>query len=66
MLINSQEMTSAAPHDSQSLDNLLTEKDKDQVLYADSVYVGQKETIVFLHYRISKGSGHNRNNQLCI
>ena len=44
-LIISQETTSAAPHDSQSLDSLLTEEDKSQELYADSAYVGQEETL---------------------
>ncbi len=34
-----------APHDSQSLDNLLTEKDRSQELFADSAYVGQEETL---------------------
>ncbi len=44
-LIISQETTSAAPHDSQLLDNLLTEKDRGQELFADSAYVGQEETL---------------------
>lgn len=44
-LIISHETTSAAPHDSQLLDNLLTEKDKGQELFADSAYVGQEETL---------------------
>ena len=44
-LIISQETTSAKPHDSKSLDNLLDEKDKGQELYADSAYVGKEETL---------------------
>jgi len=40
-------VTDASVHDSQALDELLTEKDKGQELYADSAYVGikQEETI---------------------
>lgn len=44
-LIISQETTTASSHDSQSLDNLFTEKDKGQNLYADSAYVGQGEIL---------------------
>jgi IS5 family transposase len=39
-LIDSYKVTSAKVHDSQPLENLLTEQDSHQKLYADSAYVG--------------------------
>ena len=36
-------VTSANVHDSQMLDNLIDEKDKDENLYADSAYTGQEQ-----------------------
>jgi IS5 family transposase len=36
-------VTDASVHDSQALDNLLNEKDKEQELYADSAYTGEKQ-----------------------
>jgi len=36
-------VTDASVHDSQPLDNLLTEKDNNQGLYADSAYTGEKQ-----------------------
>ena len=40
-LIVSYGVTSASPHDSQELDNLLTDSDKGEALYADSAYSGE-------------------------
>ena len=36
-------VTSANVHDSQMLDNLIDDKDKDENLYADSAYTGQEQ-----------------------
>jgi len=44
-LIKSFHVTDAGVHDSQALDNLLDDKDKDKELYADSAYVGQEEIL---------------------
>jgi len=44
-LIDSYQVTDASVHDSQTVDALLEEKDKDQELYADSAYVGQEDTL---------------------
>jgi transposase, IS5 family len=46
-IITKFKVTDASVHDSQALDNLLDEKDKDQDLYADGAYTGakQEETI---------------------
>lgn len=44
-LINSYQVTDASVHDSQTVDSLLTEKDKGQELYADSAYVGQEDVL---------------------
>ena len=38
-------VTDASVHDSQTVDDLLEEKDKGQELYADSAYVGQEDTL---------------------
>lgn len=45
-LIDNYAVTDASVHDSQTIDELLTEKDKLQELYADSAYVGQEEVLV--------------------
>jgi IS5 family transposase len=42
-LIVKYEVTDASVHDSQTLENLLDEKDEDEDLYADSAYSGQKQ-----------------------
>jgi len=39
-------------HDSQVLDDLLTEKDKDQELYADSAYTGEKQEETIKKYEM--------------
>jgi IS5 family transposase len=44
-LIDTYKVTDASVHDSQTVDDLLDEKDKGQELYADSAYVGQEETL---------------------
>ena len=41
-LIEEYEVTSASEHDSQAMEDLLTENDKGQPLYADSAYTGEK------------------------
>jgi IS5 family transposase len=40
-------VTDASVHDSQAVDELLTEKDKDQPLYADSAYGGEEQQKVY-------------------
>jgi IS5 family transposase len=40
---NTYTVTDAAVHDSQALDKLLTKKDKDQDLHADSAYTGEEQ-----------------------
>ena len=42
-LINKYAVTDASVHDSQMLDELLTEQDKGQELYADSAYIGKRQ-----------------------
>ena len=44
-LIDDYTVTAANVHDSQTLEILLTKKDKGQNLYGDAAYVGQEETI---------------------
>jgi IS5 family transposase len=44
-LIDTYTVTDASVHDSQTVDTLLNQKDKDQELYADSAYVGQEEIL---------------------
>ncbi len=46
-LIKEYEVTSASVHDSQAIENLLTEKDEGQVLYADSAYDGKDQEKVY-------------------
>ena len=41
--INTYTITDASVHDSQALDDLLTEKDKEQDLHADSAYTGEEQ-----------------------
>lgn len=52
-LIDTYLVTDASVHDSQTIDDLLDEKDKDQEFYADSAYVGQ-EDILEKHQVIDK------------
>ena len=40
-------VTDASVHDSQAIENLLTEKDKGQPLYADSAYTGEEQEKVY-------------------
>jgi transposase, IS5 family len=42
-LIEEYSVTDASVHDSQAIEGLLTEKDEDQPLYADSAYTGEKQ-----------------------
>jgi IS5 family transposase len=50
--INSYTITDASVHDSQALDDLLTEKDKDQDLYADSAYTGKEQDKIIAKYKM--------------
>ena len=63
-LIEEYEVTSASVHDSQAIENLLTEKDKGQPLYADSAYSGKDQEKVYQKKRVinkvhEKGSRNN-------
>lgn len=44
--------TSASVHDSQALDDLLTEKDEGQDLYADSAYTGEEQEKTIKKYNV--------------
>jgi len=44
--------TSASVHDSQALDDLLTEKDEGQHLYADSAYTGEEQEKTIKKYKV--------------
>ena len=44
-LIDTYLVTDASVHDSQTIDELLNEKDRDQEFYADSAYVGQEDIL---------------------
>lgn len=46
-LIEEYEVTAASVHDSQVVDELLTEKDKGQSLYADSAYTGEEQEKIY-------------------
>ena len=50
--INTYIVTDASVHDSQALDALLNEKDKDQSLYADSAYTGEDQENVITKYEM--------------
>ena len=56
-LIDSYTVTDASVHDSQELDRLLQEQDKEQELYADSAYVGQENVLEKHHV---KGQIHEK------
>lgn len=45
-------VTDASVHDSQALEELLTEKDKGQELYADSAYVGKEQERTISKYKM--------------
>jgi len=46
-LIEEYIVTDASVHDSQPIEQLLTEKDKDQPLYADSAYTGEEQEKIY-------------------
>ena len=50
--INTYTVTDASVHDSQTLDDLLTEKDKDQDLHADSAYTGEEQEKTIAKYEM--------------
>ncbi len=50
--INTYTVTDASVHDSQALDNLLTKKDKDQDLHADSAYTGEEQDKIIAKYKM--------------
>jgi IS5 family transposase len=50
--INTYTVTDASVHDSQTLDDLLTEKDKEQDLYADSAYTGEDQDKIIKKYEM--------------
>ena len=50
--INTYTVTDASVHDSQTLDDLLTEKDKEQDLHADSAYTGEYQDKVIEKYEM--------------
>ncbi len=50
--INTYTVTDASVHDSQALDDLLTEKDKEQDLYADSAYTGEDQDKTIAKYEM--------------
>jgi len=50
--INTFVVTSASVHDSQAIEDLLTEKDKDQELYADSAYTGENQEEIIAKYEM--------------
>jgi IS5 family transposase len=50
--INTYTVTDASVHDSQALDGLLTEKDKEQDLHADSAYTGEDQDKIIEKYEM--------------
>lgn len=51
-LIVKYEITSAAVHDSQVIDNLLDKKDKEEDFYADSAYTGEEQEKTIAKYQM--------------
>lgn len=51
--IDKYKVTDASVHDSQALDDLLTEKDKGQNLYADSAYTGEEQEKVIAKHKMN-------------
>ena len=45
--------TTASVHDSQALDDLLTEKDEGQNLWADSAYTGEEQENIIKKYKVN-------------
>jgi IS5 family transposase len=45
-------VTDASVHDSQPIDQLLTEKDADQPLYADSAYTGEEQEKIYIRKKV--------------
>lgn len=50
--VNTYTVTDASVHDSQALDNLLTEQDKEQDLHADSAYTGEEQDKIIAKYEM--------------
>jgi IS5 family transposase len=50
--INTYTITDASVHDSQALEDLLTEKDKEQGLHADSAYTGEEQDKIIAQYEM--------------
>ncbi len=65
-LIEEYKVTSALVRDSQAIENLLTEKDEGQALYADSTYGGKDQEKVYKKKNIINKvhEKKNRNNSL--
>lgn len=57
--INKYVVTDASVHDSQALDDLLEEKDKDQELHADSAYTGEEQDKTIAKYEM-KNNVHQK------
>lgn len=57
--INKYVVTDASVHDSQALDDLLEEKDKDQELHADSAYTGEEQNKTIAKYEM-KNNVHEK------
>ncbi|PJB19532.1 MAG: IS5/IS1182 family transposase [Flavobacteriaceae bacterium CG_4_9_14_3_um_filter_33_16] len=57
--INKYSVTDASVHDSQVLDDLLEEKDKDQELHADSAYTGEEQDKTIAKYEM-KNNVHEK------
>ena len=51
--VDSYSVTPASTHDSQALDDLLSETDKDQPLWADSAYTGEKQENTIKEYEMT-------------
>jgi len=51
-LIEEYEVTDASVHDSQTIENLLTEKDYGQPLYADSAYTGEEQEKIYKRKKV--------------
>jgi IS5 family transposase len=64
--IDKYKVTDASVHDSQPLDNLLTEKDKNQDFHADSAYTGEEQEKTLKKYKMNKKANEKgyRNNPL--
>jgi IS5 family transposase len=56
--IDNYKVTDASVHDSQPLDDLLTEEDEGQDFYADSAYTGEEQEKIISKYKM-----HNKVNE---